>query len=257
MSTLTHERPSLADRLQDPQTVDALQRLLDRSDQLNRALDAVAELPNLIAIATDVFDATVKQAAEQGVDVQARAGGLLGLLKQLTEPANLQALNAVVTRLPQLAQAAALLDELPNLLAIATDVFDEWVMQLKADGIELEASVRNGLQAMLYLGGQIQREELDRLGYLLKSGVLSQYSVETVGMAGSALSSCRRGTCEHPVPKRVGLLGMLGALRDPNTQRTLSFALQFSKCFGSILQEKHSTSSSSSDLVALTQDFQV
>jgi hypothetical protein len=132
-----------------------------------------------------------------------------------------------------------LLGELPNLFAIAMDVFDEWAVQLKQQGIELESSLRNGLHAALYLGGQIRREELDRLGFLLKSEVLSEQSVETVGMAGSALSSCRRGTCEEPVAKRVGLFGLLAAMREPGVQRAVSFAVQFGKCFGNILEEQH------------------
>ena len=131
-----------------------------------------------------------------------------------------------------------MLDELPNLVATAMDVFDEWAIQLKAEGIDLERSLRQGLHAALYLGGQIRIEELDRMGFLLKSDVLSENSVATVGMAGSALSSCHRGTCEHPLPKRVGLFGLLSAIRDPNTQRALSFGLQFAKCFGGVLDNE-------------------
>ena len=49
----TIERPSLADRLSDPQTSESLHRLLDRAESLDQMLQVAGELPNLIAIATD------------------------------------------------------------------------------------------------------------------------------------------------------------------------------------------------------------
>ncbi len=170
----------------------------------------------------------------------------------VTEPNNMRAIERLVSRLPKLEEGSALLDELPNLRATAMHVFDEWATTQKAQGIDLEQSVRQGLHAALYLGGKIHQEELDRIGFLLKSEVLSENSVATFSMAGRALSSCHQGTCEHPVAKRIGLFGLLGAIRDPNTQRALSFALQFAKCFGGVLDKSSAselcspTSSSSS-----------
>ncbi|WP_339745070.1 DUF1641 domain-containing protein [uncultured Rubinisphaera sp.] len=239
----THERPSLADRLSDPHTTEALHRLLDRAESLDQILQLAGDLPNLVAIATDFFDAVCHKASLNGIDLEDRASQLLKLLVQITEPANLQAIERLISRLPDLEAGTAFLDEFPNLFATAVDVFDEWARDLKADGIDLEKSVRQGLYAVLYLGGQIRREELDRIGYLVKSDVMNEHSIESVGMAGSALASCRSGTCEHPLPKRVGLFGLLTAMRDPDTQRALSFGLQFAKCYGGVLAEKHSPSS--------------
>ncbi len=231
------ERPSLADRLNDPHTAEVLHRLLDHAESLDQALCVVGDLPNLIATAVDFFDAISQRASQEGIDIETRVSGLFGLLKQITDPANLRAIETLVSRLPELAEASSIVEEMPNLVATAMDVFDEWASDLKREGIDLEHSVRQGLRTALYLGGQIRQEELDRLGFLLKSDVLSENSVTTVGMAGSALSSCREGSCEHPVPERVGLLGLLGSIRDPNTQRALAFGLQFAKCFGGILDE--------------------
>lgn len=248
--TSTTETPldamSLVDRLSDPKTAAALHGLLDQAETIERAVRMASDLPNLIAIATDFFDAVCRNASRDGIDVEQRATQLVRLLVQLTQPDTMQAIESLVKRLPKLAEGSVLLDELPNLAAIAVDVFDEWATGLKAEGIELEQSLRQGLHAALYLGGQVRKEELDRIGFLLKSEVMSENSVATVGMAGSALSSCHRGTCEHPVPKRVGLFGLLTAIRDPNTQRALSFGLQFAKCFGGVLDENHVGQSPSS-----------
>ncbi|MCA9057659.1 MAG: DUF1641 domain-containing protein [Planctomycetaceae bacterium] len=231
----TLERPSLTDRLNDPQTAEVLHRLLDHAESLDQMLTTAGQIPNLLAIAVDFFDAVCRRASHDGIDVEQRATGLMQLLLKVTEPATLQAMQTLLARLPQLADNTALLEQLPGLLAIAMDAFDEWARDLKQDGIHLEDSLRNGLYAALYLGGKLHREELDRIGFLLKSDVLSENSVSIVSMAGTALSSCHQGTCEHPVPQRVGLLGMLRAMRDPNTQRALSFAMQFAKCFGGVV----------------------
>ena len=166
-----------------------------------------------------------------------------GLVDRLQEPQTIAALNRLLDQAEDLSRtiekAKELQQELPNLLAIATDVFDEYAVKLKEQGIDLEASLRQGLHAVLWLGSQIRTDELERLGYLLRSDVMNEHSVETVGMAGSALASCRRGTCEHPVPKRIGLFGLLGAMRDPDTQRALAFAVQFAKCFGGVLEKNN------------------
>lgn len=247
-TTIQARSQSLEERLNDPRTQEMLHRLLDHAETLDNLLVMAQEVPNLVAIATDLFDAVARQAANHNIDLEQRATQILLLFKKATEPENLQALNVLVDHLPQLEKAAKMSDELPNLVAVATDVFDEWAAELQQEGVELEHSVRNGLRAALYLGGQIRREELDRLGYLLRSDVLSQHSVETVSLMGSALSSCRQGSCEQPVPERIGLLGLLKASRDSNTQRALAFAVQFGKCFGNLLDENHPSPSTSPDV---------
>lgn len=247
-STLNEVNASLAERLEQPETQEMLHRLLDRAEDLERILATTAELPNLLAVATDLFDAFAAEARQRGIDLEQRSTQLLDLFEQVTQPENLKALQQLATCLPQLAQVSQLAASSPELVATATDVFDEWASGLKADGIDLEDSVRNGLYAALYLGGKIRRQELDRLGYLLRSDVLSEHSVEAVGMAGSALSSCQQGTCEQPVPERVSLFGLLAAARDPNTQRALSFAVRFGKCFGRLLEQQHPAATDANSL---------
>ncbi|WP_237226801.1 DUF1641 domain-containing protein [Rubinisphaera sp. JC750] len=253
-TTLNEAEPSLADRLNRPETQAMLHRLLDRAEDLERILAVTSELPNLLAVATDLFDAFAADARKRGINLEQRGSQLLDLFEQVTQPENLKALQQLSTCLPQLAQAGQLAASSPDLLATVTDIFDEWARNVKADGIDLEESVRNGLYAALYLGGQIRRDEIDRLGYLLRSDVLSEHSVTAVGLAGSALSSCQQGTCEHPVPERVGVLGLLAAARDPNTQRALSFAVRFGKCFGRLLEERHPETASSAASASSTRE---
>jgi hypothetical protein len=233
---------ALQQRLADPETARALNRLLDRAGDLEKLLTMTADLaksaPNLAAIATDTVDEACRQASEQGIFVEQRLQGLMRLLLKLTEPETVAAAEGLLGRLAKLDEASKLIDDLPNLIAMAMDVFDEWSAKLKEDGIDLEASLRQGLRAALWLGAQIRQDELERLGFLLRSDVLNPHSVEAVGMAGTALATCQQGVCQHPVPKRVGMLGMLSALRDPDTQRAIAFGVQFAKCFGNTLTER-------------------
>jgi hypothetical protein len=238
------EQPAamLQQRMAEPETAAALNRLLDRAGDLEKWLRLLADFessaPNLIAVATDSIDDACHRANEQGIQIDQRLQGLTRLLVRLTEPETLSAAEGLLGRLVTLHQAGDWIDELPNLIAIAVDVLDEWTASLKQEGIDLEASLRQGLRAALWLGSQIRQEELERLGYLLRSDVLHPHSVEAVGMAGTALASCHQGACEHPAPKRVGMWGLLTALRDPNTQRAVAFGLQFAKCFGNALDQR-------------------
>jgi len=242
--TSTDAAASLADRLNDPKTVESLNRLLDHADDLDRLVSTAKTLEetvtNLIAIGTDMFDNLAARQAATGVGLEQRAENLIAILMTMTEPQNVKAIQSLASRLPQLAAAAEMADEVPNLVAIVTDVFDEWAVKLKADGIELETALRQGLHTALWMGQRVSEVELDRMGMLLRSDVMDESAVETVGMAGSALARCHKGTCEHPVPQRVGMFGILTALRDPNTQRAVAFGLQFAKCFGSVLDAKSS-----------------
>ncbi|MEZ6044026.1 MAG: DUF1641 domain-containing protein [Planctomycetaceae bacterium] len=241
----TLNRPSLSDRLAEPETTEMLHRLLDHAQTLDQVLQVAGDIPNLLAIAVDFFDAVAKRVSDEGINLEERATGLLRLLRLVTDPQNQQAMESLVSSLPALAEGGKLAEELPNLMATAVDVFDEWATKLKAEGISLEESVRRGLHAALYLGGQIREHELDRIGFLLRSDVLSEQAVETVSLAGTALTSCRKGTCEQQVPPRMGILGALKVLRDPHAQRAVSFAMQFAKCFGNALEESHPTPNSS------------
>ena len=241
-ATAEQDSTLLQQRLADPETARALIRLLDRAGDLEKLLALTASIekstPDLAAIATDTVDEACRRATEQGIHVEERLQGLMRLLLRLTAPETLLAAEGLLGRLAKLDEASRLFDDLPNLIAIAIDVFDEWTAKLKHDDIDLEASLRQGLRAALWLGTQIRHEELERLGFLLRSDVLNPHSVEAVGMAGTALASCHQGACEHPMPKRVGMLGMLSALRDPNTQRAVAFGVQFAKCFGNTLTER-------------------
>ena len=190
-----------------------------------------------LATGTDVVDERVSAAAASGIDVEQRLNSLGHLLEQLTEPDTIAALQQIMQGLPQLAQLAELASSLPDVVAALGDVVDEYQTHLAERDIDVEQAMVNGLQATLYLGSRINHDHLERLGELLDSNILDSHAVEVVDNAAKSLSHARQELCETPVPKRVGMFGLLKALRDPEVQRSLAFAVQFGKCFGRVIDD--------------------
>lgn len=193
---------------------------------------------NALATGTDFVDEKISRAVESGVDVDDRLSGLTGLLSKLSEPATISALGELLEQLPQLAQLGKLASELPNLLAIVGDMVDDYQQRFAADGVDVEKAISNGLNAVLYLGSQVDHEHLQRIGDLLGSGILNPNALNVIDNAAKSLNSAQVSACGENTD-RIGIFGMLAALRDPQIQRSLSFAAQFGKCFGKNLDEKN------------------
>ncbi len=192
-----------------------------------------------VATGVDVIDEKVASAVESGIDVDARLTGLGHLLEKLSEPANVAALCGILDSLPQLAQLAKLADEMPNIMATIGDVLDSHQQRCAAQGIDVEKAITNGVHAALFLGSQVDREHLQRIGDLLGSDVLNPHAVNVVDNAAKSLTNAQQNVCET-TPKRIGIFGLLGALRNPEIQRSLAFAVQFGKCFGKNLDNNKS-----------------
>lgn len=191
-----------------------------------------------VAAGMDTIDDHVSRAVDSGVDVSGRLKDLAGLLEQLTEPSTLAALQLLLAKLPQLAQLAAVAEQIPNALASLGDVIDDQQQRLSSQGIDFEKSLTNGLHAMLYLGSKIDREHLNRIGDLLDSDVLNPHAVHVVDNAAKSLTTAQENLSQAS-DDRIGLFGLLGAIRDPQIQRSLAFAIQFGKCFGQNIEHEH------------------
>lgn len=186
----------------------------------------------------DFIDEKIGQAAQQGVDVEPRIGSLLEILLKVTEPKTMAALSTLVERLPQLAQLAKMADEVPNLLATVGDVLDDFQQRCAQEGIDMEKSLANGLHAALWLGSHVEKDDLARLGELLKSDILSHNSISVLGNAANSLSSAQQNACVSKTPERVGMLGLVGLLRNPDIQKSIAFAAKFGECFGRNMDQK-------------------
>lgn len=184
------------------------------------------------ATGADYIDEKVCQAAEQGVDLEPRIGSLLELILSVAEPKTMAALKLLVERLPQLAELAKFADEVPNIIATVGDVLDEFQQNCETQGIDMEKSLANGLQAAIWFGSNVEQEDLERLGELLKSDIFHHNSIAVISNAANSLSSAQQNACETKTPDRVGLFGLMGLLRNPDIQKSVAFAAKFGESFG-------------------------
>jgi uncharacterized protein YjgD (DUF1641 family) len=145
----------------------------------------------------------------------------------------------LLKQLPQLAQLAKIAVELPKLLAIVGDVVEEYQQKFAADGIDVEKALTNGLNAVLYLSSEIDHERLQRIDSLLSSEILNPNALNVIANAVNSLHTAQTETSGQS-KDRIGIFGMLAALRDPQVQRSLAFAVEFGKCFGKNLDTNNS-----------------
>jgi uncharacterized protein YjgD (DUF1641 family) len=198
--------PTRADLLE---RIDArLERIEARLAKLDPVLDS---LPGLVAMAGDTFD---EFARERG-DLDDRLQGIVALVERVTRPETLA----------QLHLALDLLDSAPGLLAVAGDSFDELADEVAARGIPLEAIVpelRRTLDLVLQLVTNTQIRQL------LDSDLLLPGAIAALGTAARAMASAAQAP-----ETRLGLLSTLSALREPEVQRAVGFAVDIARRFGS------------------------
>ncbi|MCU0657564.1 MAG: DUF1641 domain-containing protein [Polyangiaceae bacterium] len=218
----------------------ALERIEQRLDRLESAMQradaALAQVPNVVAAATDTLDGVTARLQTRGVDVDERARAALATLERLTEPRVLASLE----------QAAALAPQLPGLIAAAADTADGIVERLQARGIDLDERLRTTLAIAERLTSppaltavSTALDHLEDLQFLLDSGVLDKPAVRLIGKVGQALAASAA-----EVPPRAGMFQAMRALGVPDIQRALGFTLRLAERFGASLREASSGNSS-------------
>ncbi|MCA9901581.1 MAG: DUF1641 domain-containing protein [Anaerolineales bacterium] len=148
---------TLQAKLNEPQTVAALTRLLDRIESLEQTVNTLADLvtqgPGMAAMVGDMVDETVRSAAARGVDVEQRLQTALTLAEKLTAPAMVDKLDRLL----------ALADEAPGMAAMVGDMVDETVRSAAARGVDIEARLRAGLAIAEKLTAPDMVAKLDQL----------------------------------------------------------------------------------------------
>ncbi len=106
----------IAEKLTSPTMMEKLESLVELADQA----------PGLSAMMGDVVDETYREAANRGVDIDQRLRTSLEIAEKLTTPEMAQRLNSVL----QLA------DQMPGLIAMSMDAFDEFTKQALEKGYD-------------------------------------------------------------------------------------------------------------------------
>ena len=180
----------------------------DMMAKLDDLMEMANTAPGLMAVTGDMVGETYRQAAANGIYLEERVKAGLEMAEKLTRPEMVANLNQLI----EMAETA------PNFIAMIGDIADEAYRNALAQGIDIEALVRKGAGAA------------SQLEALFDSGILDPDAVKTVGYAGKALAEASKQEI-----KPVGLFQMLGALRDPDTQKALGFLLSVGKNLGNQL----------------------
>jgi len=232
--THTNGAVSLEQRLDNPETAQALNRLLDRLDTIEEAvakLDvALTQGPAMLAMMTDMADDVYRQAEDEGVNLDERLQLMLQLTERLTAPRTVEVLTQLMDRMDELEQLIEVADQAPAFISMMVDTLDDVYRRTEESGHDLHRVIHEGPEAFIRINEFASSEAFTKL---LDSGVLDPEAIEIVGKAGDALVDCR---CQEETPE-VGLFGLLGAMRDPDTRRALGFLTEFGKRFGQKLDE--------------------
>lgn len=230
-SNNTNGALAFQERLNDPDTVAALNRLLDRIDALEQAVtvltETVRQTPGMVAMVTDIADETYREAQASGTDLEQLCEGGWAILRQLTEPRTVAVLSRLIERLDALEPVLELAEQAPATAAMLVDIVDDAYRQAKAAGVDIEAVLYKGAETATKLSAVVSSTEFDAV---MDSGVLEPGTLRVIRSAGQALA-----TSQQVTSKPVGLLGALGALRDPEVRKALGFAVTFAKQFGRAL----------------------
>jgi uncharacterized protein YjgD (DUF1641 family) len=193
--------------------IDARLAQLDaRLAKLDPLLDAA---PGLLALAGDSFD---EFARELG-DLDERLRGLLAVLERASRPETLAKLEAAVD----------LLDSVPGLVALAGDSFDDFARNAAARGLELDRIVPElgrAIEAVLRLLTNAQ------IRGVLSSDLLMPGTVEALATAARAMAAATQAP-----QTRLGLFATFAALREPEVQRAVGFAVDVARRFGSHIDQ--------------------
>ncbi len=122
----------LQNRLNDEKTVQAIDRLLDRIDTLEKAVANLTTImeqgPGLAAMTMDMVDEGYRKANANGVNIENRLVAGLQIAERLTAPEMVEKLEGLLT----------MADQAPGLIAMVMDTFDEEMKHFGAKNIDVK-----------------------------------------------------------------------------------------------------------------------
>ena len=184
---------------------------LARLERAVQPIEALAQqAPLMLATLTEMADA---MAARMG-DFDDRTRALGEVAERATRPETL----ATVHKMLDLVESA------PALTATATDMVDEAMRRLAESGVPIEHLVEIGAS---FVHGLVNLATSPEVRNLLESGMLEKDAVATLGRAADAISGAARAPAD-----RVGVIGALKALNDPDVQRAMGFLVDVAQRFG-------------------------
>lgn len=221
--TETEAGKQLQERLSSEKTLKALDHLLQRIDTLEQGVERLNALleqgPGIISMAVDTADEGYRRAAGRGIDIEQRLSAALALAEQLTAPEMMEQLSSLLK----------LAGHAPGIMAMGVDILDESYRKTAGNGIDLAALSRQGVKVTKRVVNLVDSEEFDAL---LQSDLFNPKTLDVLSVVSGALTLCRMDP-----PKKAGIFKLLGAMGDPEVQKSLGFLLSFARNFGKLCNE--------------------
>ncbi|MEM8961732.1 MAG: hypothetical protein AAGD38_09650 [Acidobacteriota bacterium] len=246
----------LQERLNDPQTVDSLNRLLDRLDVITFSFDALEGFLQRAEVVIDSLTSGVNelrpalstddqvdwigkvpQLAQTGArlsDVAERVDwdALLasGLLEKLSDPKTLAAFGTMLEKI--------------DLLAFMVESVDGFLARSEAIAETVVEGTHELRESIPKIDTEQLRQATERLPELLEAGeVLSAAgmfdprTVQVLGELGRTIADSHLESTDGDAPARsVGVFGLLKVLRDPMVQNTLQLGIDVAQRYGAKLE---------------------
>ena len=273
-SAATSPQAALQNRLNDPDVIAGLNRLLDHLDIITMAVESMDEfIGRGDTIADNVADmvSDLKQAenapamelirktprmlktgseladAAETMDVDALTRSQV--LERLTDPETLETLNGLLDRLPLAAFLLQSLDELLHRGDTIADNMADMVHDLKLGQTEQKLALlkqlfdalpklRAASEALLesdLLGDQLPTV-LDAGVAMVESGMMDREILGVLGELGKKSVETYQEVASRPIQPVGGLWATLKATKDPDVQKTVGFFFAFAKAFAKHLK---------------------
>ncbi|NRB51947.1 MAG: DUF1641 domain-containing protein [Saprospiraceae bacterium] len=231
-------------RLSEDQTLDALDRLLQRIETLETAVTNLTVLmrqgPGLVAMAGDMVDEAYRKSDEAGVSIDARLKNALTIAEKLTAPRMVAQLDRLVS----------FTNQLPGLMAMQADIVDEAYRKADAQGVNIEErlgvalqlaekmtqpQVAEKLDALLKVGDQLpgmMAMTVDMVDEGMRKAIANGFDPQTLADTASAANTALTKAKAEAPAKVGGIFGLLKLIKDPDRQKGLGFLMNFLKHFG-------------------------
>ncbi len=239
----------IQDRLNEEKTVQAIDRLLDRIESLEKAVanltTMMEQAPGLLAMTTDAADEAYQKAAARGVNIEKRLSVALQMAEKLTAPAMVEKLDSLL----------GLAEQAPGLLAMTMDAADEAYRKAAARGVNIENRLGFALQMAEKLTAPAMVEKLDNLLELTEQapGLLAMMmdifdeearkacakglDINAIPEVTNQILTAVTKAKQMPEAKVGGFFSMMRTMRDPDRQVAIGYLMNIAKALGQELKK--------------------
>lgn len=232
-------------KLTNPNFVNVVEKMTDKSDMLNQALDVGEEVPKVFATGMNTLDAWAMSLTEQGVDINERIDIIVPLIIKLTDPSFLRVADKLTSKTELLEQALDAGEELPKFISTGANILDGLASRLQDNDVDIDARLNNVVAIMNILTSsnmarflEFFSHHVDRFLHLGEIFVdANKFNEKFAKFLEDATKSLVETTESKPAPIS-GVFGMLKVLKDKDVSRTLGFGVELARKLGRNLSNR-------------------